>query len=472
MARIAVVDDKDVMRESLIESLRRQQHEVRGFEAPGAALEALRRESFDVIVSDLKMPDMDGIEMLRQLRDAGVDTPLILMTAYATVQTAVEAMRQGAFDYIQKPFETDEIAVLVERAAQVSRLRGENEALRATLGEIQGAVELVGSCERTGEVRTQISKVAASQATVLIHGESGTGKELVARAIHVAGPRASRPMLSLNCAALSPTLLESELFGHERGAFTGADRLRKGRFELADGGTLLLDEISELPLALQAKLLRVLQEREYERVGSSVTRRTDVRVIATTNRDLQEWVTRKRFREDLFYRISVLPIRLPALRERREDVSELVRFYLEKIARREGKRAPQPSPKAMMVLQSYHWPGNVRELVNVCERAVALCQGGVLEASVLETWLSGETVMADFPDMRRMRPGHMMEDMERELIERTLVTFNGHREKTAKALGIGVRTLGMKLKQWREQAAAAAARQVAETPEAAPRRAG
>jgi DNA-binding NtrC family response regulator len=461
MAKVCVLDDKDVMRDSLIESLRRQQHDVTGYADPAELLAAVRRESFEVIVSDLKMPGMDGIELLKALREAGVETPLILMTAFATVATAVEAMKLGAFDYIQKPFEMDEIVLLVERAAQVHRLRGENEALRTTVSDWNDGVELVGSSCAMRDVRDQIARVAASQATVLISGESGTGKELVARAIHAASPRRDRPMLCLNCAALSPTLLESELFGHERGAFTGADRVRKGRFELADGGTLLLDEISELPLPLQAKLLRVLQEREFERVGSSATRRCDVRVIATTNRDLQDWVARKRFREDLFFRISVLPIRLPGLRQRREDVSELVRHFLERIARREGRRVPQASPRAMMVLQNYHWPGNVRELFNVCERAVALCQGGMIEASMIESWLGPETIVADAPDLRRLRPGHMMEDMERELIERTLVTFNGHREKTARALGIGVRTLGMKLKQYREQAAAAAARAAA-----------
>lgn len=471
MAKVCVLDDKDVMRESVVESLRRQQHEVSAFGDPAALLEAVRRESFEVIVSDLKMPGMDGIELLKTLRDAGVETPLILMTAFATVATAVEAMRLGAFDYIQKPFEMEEIAMLVDRAAQVQRLRGENEALRATLTDWQDSVELVGGSQAMGDVREQIARVATSQATVLITGESGTGKELVARAIHSSSSRAGRPMLCVNCAALSPTLLESELFGHERGAFTGADRMRKGRFELADGGTLLLDEISELPLALQAKLLRVLQEREFERVGSSASRRTDVRVIATTNRDLQDWVARKRFREDLYFRISVLPIRLPPLRQRREDTQELVRHFLDRIARREGRRVPQASPRAMVVMQNYHWPGNVRELFNVCERAVALCQGGMIEASMIESWLGPETILTESPDLRRLRPGHMMEDMERELIERTLVTFNGHREKTARALGIGVRTLGMKLKQYREQAAAAASRAVAEEATAT-RRAG
>jgi transcriptional regulator with GAF, ATPase, and Fis domain len=259
-------------------------------------------------------------------------------------------------------------------------------------------------------------------------------------------------MMCVNCAALSPALLESELFGHERGAFTGADKLRKGRFELASGGTLLLDEISEVPLPVQAKLLRVLQEREFERVGSSSTIRADVRVIATTNRDLADWVSRRRFREDLFFRVSVLPLALPPLRDRREDIPELVEHFLRQNARREGREPKMMTPEVVGLLENYHWPGNVRELQNICERAVVLCQDERIDVGLIEPWLSAETRTDVL--CRQMRPGHMLEDMERALIEQTLVRFNGHREKTAKALGMGVRTLGMKLKKWREDAAA------------------
>ncbi|OQZ06991.1 MAG: hypothetical protein B6D36_02240, partial [Planctomycetes bacterium UTPLA1] len=255
-------------------------------------------------------------------------------------------------------------------------------------------------------------------------------------------------------------------FGHERGAFTGADKLRKGRFELADGGTLLLDEISEVSVPVQSKLLRVLQERAFERVGSSMTQMVDVRVIVTTNRDLTDWVARRRFREDLFFRVSVLPVTLPPLRDRREDIPELVDYFLRRIARREGREARKISARALSVMETYHWPGNIRELENICERAVVLCQEEQLDAPMIEPWLA--TNFGGQESGRPMRPGHMMEDMERSLIEQTLVRFNGHREKTAKALGIGVRTLGMKLKKWREEAAAAAV--TAE--QAAARRAG
>ncbi|MBN2563525.1 MAG: sigma-54-dependent Fis family transcriptional regulator [Phycisphaerae bacterium] len=451
MARVCIIDDQEVMRDSLADILGAQGHEATAYADPHHALREVSSSRFDTIVSDLKMPGMDGIELLRALRSRGVETPFVLMTAYASVPTAVEAMKVGAFDYIQKPFEADQIGLVVDRAVTMGRLRGENEALRASLHDLEGNSELVGSGRAMRQVRSQIDRVARSQATVLIQGESGTGKELVARAIRAASPRSGGPMMCVNCAALSPTLLESELFGHERGAFTGADKLRKGRFELAMGGTLLLDEISEVPLPLQAKLLRVLQEREFERVGSSSTMHADVRVIATTNRDLSDWVSRRRFREDLFFRVSVLPMLLPPLRDRREDIPELVDYFLRRITRREGRGPTKMAPPALNLLANYHWPGNVRELQNVCERAVVLCQDETIDNSLIEPWLSAETTIENVS--RPVRPGHLMEDMERALIEKTLLRFNGHRVKTAKALGIGVRTLGMRLKRWREEAA-------------------
>jgi DNA-binding NtrC family response regulator len=457
MARVCIIDDKDVMRDSLRDILTVAGHDVTTYAEPQQALREIAPSRFEVIVSDLKMPGVDGIELLRALRTRGVDTPFVLMTAYATVQNAVEAMKLGAFDYIQKPFEAEAIGLVVQRAVSIGRLRGENDALRTSIRDLEGDVELVGSGRAMCGVRTQLERVARSHATVLIQGESGTGKELVARAIHAASPRADAPFLAVNCAALSANLLESELFGHERGAFTGADKQRKGRFELAQGGTLLLDEISEVPIPVQAKLLRVLQEHEFERVGSSVTQSVDVRVIVTTNRDLTDCVARRRFREDLFFRVSVLPVELPPLRDRRDDIPELVEYFMRRIGRREGGEAKRVTPRCMSLMQNYHWPGNVRELQNITERAAVLCQETQVDAPMIEPWLARP---ADEHGLGRpLRPGHMMEDMERALIEQTLVRFNGHREKTAKALGIGVRTLGMKLKKWREEAAAAAAMQ-------------
>ena len=452
MARVCVVDDKELIRESLAETLSREDHQVTAFADPVEALDAIRGGGFDLVISDLKMPRMDGISLIREMRSSQCETPTIVMTAYATVATAVEAMKLGAFDYIQKPFEADAINLQVDRALQHARLRQENEALRTSLNDLRETRPLVGDSEVMVQLRERITRIAESDATVLISGESGTGKELVARAIHGQSRRADRALLCLNCAALSGNLLESELFGHERGAFTGADRLRKGRFELAHCGTLLLDEISEMALPLQAKLLRVLQEGEFERVGSSVTRRADVRVIATTNRSLGDWVAKKRFRSDLFYRLNVLPVVVPPLRERVADVPQLVRHFFERGARREGRSPLRVEQTAMSLLQRYSWPGNVRELENLCERAAVLVSDGVVTSGLIDSWISGGVQPAE--EFTNLRYGRMLEDAERQLIERTLGRCNGHRANTAKALGIGVRTLGMKLKQWREEAAA------------------
>ena len=450
MAQVCVVDDKEILRESLAAALEREDHRVTPFGDPVEALEAIRKNGFDLVLADLKMPRMDGLTLIREIRNAGCDVPIIMMTAYATVSTAVEAMRLGAYDYLQKPFEADTVAVVVDRTLEHARLRRENEALRTSIDDLRKRRTLVGSGRAMTTLREKLDRVAAGQATVLITGESGTGKELVASYIHRASPRADRPFLCLNCAALSANLLESELFGHERGAFTGADRTRKGRFELADGGTLLLDEISEMALPLQAKLLRVLQENEFERVGSSTTRRIDVRVMATTNRDLEEWVARKRFRDDLYYRLNVLPVSVPPLRDRVEDLPVLTEYFLNRAAGENGSETLQVAPDAAALLARYRWPGNVRELENWCRRAVTLCRGSVLTVELIAPWLRPD---APSPEgFGSLREGRMLEDMERRLIEQTLTKFDGHRARTAKALGMGVRTLGMKLKQWREEA--------------------
>ena len=450
MGRICVIDDQALLRESLTAALQREDHEVTAFADPVEALQRVAAGAFDAVVTDLKMPRLDGVGLLRELRAGGSEVPVVLMTAYGTVDTAVEAMNLGAYDYIQKPFEADEICLLVDRAIQHGRLQRQNEALRRSLADWHESHRLIGRSEAIAHVRRQIEQVAASHATVLVTGESGTGKELVARAVHAAGPRASQAMLCLNCAALSGELLASELFGHERGAFTGADRTRKGRFELADGGTLLLDEISEISMSLQAKLLRVLQERQFERVGSSVTRTVDVRVIATTNRNLREWIAAKRFRDDLYFRLSVLPIHLPPLRDRREDIELLVDYFAERLGRREGRRRLRFSREAVDLLRQYDWPGNVRELENVCERACVLADASTVTAEMIAPWLAGVGRQAEHK-LGPLRPGHLIEDAERDLIEQMLAKFNGHRQRTAEALGIGVRTLTLKLKKYRQE---------------------
>ena len=452
MACICVIDDQALIRDSLQATLTSQDHKAYAFDNAQVALTELRQRSFDVVITDLRMPSMDGVALLREMRRLGLDIPVILMTAYASVSTAVEAMKLGAFDYIQKPFNADEVAILVERALRERCLVRDNEVMQRTIEDLEADRKLVGTAPAMRPVLEKLQRVAQSSATVLITGESGTGKELLARAVHTASPRAEQPMLCVNCAALSPTLLESELFGHEKGAFTGADRTRKGRFELADGGTLLLDEVSEIAPPLQAKLLRVLQEREFERVGSSITRRVDVRVIATTNRDLRDWAAKARFREDLYYRLSVLPIEVPSLRERREDIPLMLDHFVARICSREGRERPRFTHDAVTLLSDYAWPGNVRELQNLCERVCVLESGREVSPDTLRPLLIGPIKTASAPaEGLRYRDGHILADAEQQLIVRTLERFDGHREKTARALGIGLRTLGLKLKKWREE---------------------
>ncbi len=453
MASVCVIDDQVLLRDSLTQTLTAQEHQVVAFADAQEALLQIRQRPFDIILTDLRMPGMDGVELLREMRRLGLDIPVLLMTAHASIQTAVEAMKLGAFDYIQKPFEADQIGILIERAIRESRMVRENEVMKRTIEDLDLHRVLIGNAPAMKPVLDKIQRVAQSSATVLITGESGTGKELIARAIHAASPRNAASMLACNCAALSPTLLESELFGHEKGAFTGADRLRKGRFELADGGTLLLDEVSEIDTALQAKLLRVLQEREYERVGSSITRRIDVRVIATTNRNLREWSAKARFREDLYYRLSVLPIEVPPLRQRSEDVPLLLDHFVQQTASREGRPRPEFNGDAIQLLCEYGWPGNVRELQNLCERVCVLEAGNTVGPDTIRPLLAGpiQVASAPQPTAASYRDGQLLADAERDLIMKTLRRFNGHRERTATALGIGLRTLGLKIKKWREE---------------------
>jgi len=449
MARILIVDDQEMMRDSLQATLVREGHEVIAATDAATALASLAGSGrFDLVITDLKMPRLTGIELLQESKRLRPDLSVVVMTAFATVGTAVEAMKLGAYDYIQKPFDGDQIRLLVDRTLEHSRLVKENQALRR-MTESPAPRPLLGTGPAMQDVMKKIELVGRSNATVLVFGESGTGKEMVARALHLASPRRERPFLAVNCAALSENLLESELFGHEKGSFTGADRLRRGRFELADGGTILLDEISEIAAGLQAKLLRVLQENQFERVGSSFTQQVDVRVIATTNRDLHSAVQAGKFRQDLYYRLNVVPIELPPLRDRGEDIPELCRGFLHAIARRQNIAFRHIEPEAIRLLQKYHWPGNVRELQNIIERACVLeNDAGVIRAATIEPWLR----------MRDRLPsdalaGRTMADIEKQVIMSALERFKGHRIRTASALGIGVRTLGMKLKKWRQEVA-------------------
>lgn len=448
MAKILIVDDQEMMRDSLAGTLVREGHDVVASGDPHQAIARLSNARFDLLITDLKMPRMTGIELLVEAKKLRPDMPVVLMTAFASVQTAVEAMKLGAYDYIQKPFDGEEIKLLVDRTLEHSRLKLENQAYRA-MAEISTPRPLIGASEVMADVKKKIDLVGRSNATVLVRGESGTGKEVVARAIHFASERREKPFLAVNCAALSENLLESELFGHEKGAFTGADKVRRGRFELADGGTLLLDEISEIAPPLQAKLLRVLQESAFERVGSSMTQEVDVRVVATTNRDLEKCVEDKTFREDLFYRLNVVPIDLPPLRQRPDDVPDLARHFLSLVAKKDNRPYRHIEPEAVRVLQKYHWPGNVRELQNIIERAHVLeIDPGLIRAGTIEPWLVGRGPAAGSGGTDLS--GQPLADIEKRVILTTLQKFKGHRVKTAGALGIGVRTLGMKLKKWRD----------------------
>jgi DNA-binding NtrC family response regulator len=449
MARILVCDDEEMIRDPLAATLVREGHEVVAVGDGPAALERLAGQRFDLLMTDVKMPRMTGIELLAESRKLRPEMPVVVMTAFGTIETAVEAMKLGAYDYVQKPFDAEKAMRVVEKALELGRLVRDNVRLRALAEAVIEPRPLIGSGAAMEEVRAKIEKVAASSATILVRGESGTGKELVARAIHLASERKDRPFLAVNCAALSENLLESELFGHEKGAFTGADKLRRGRFELADGGTLLLDEISEIAPGLQAKLLRVLQESQFERVGSSVTQQVDVRVVATTNRDLEKEVDAGKFRGDLYYRLNVVPIDLPPLRERAEDIPELCRHFLHQISRREKKAFRHIEPDAVRALQKYSWPGNVRELQNIIERAGVLeSDPAVIRAGTIEPWLK---VRPGIGENGESIAGKPLAEVEKQVILRTLQAFKGHRMKTAHALGIGVRTLGMKLKKWKEE---------------------
>ncbi len=432
MSRILVVDDEAILRDAMTEALRRAGHGVESFDSGRPALDLFARESFDLLITDLKMPGMDGLAVLEEAKRLAPDVPVVVVTAHGTVEVAVGAMKKGAYDFIIKPFKLDELEFLAARALEHRNLSAENEVLKARVAEAPEAA-VWGPSSR--DLHELLQRAAQSDATVLITGESGTGKEVAARTLHQLSPRRAAPYLAVNCAALSAGLLESELFGHEKGAFTGADKLRKGRFELAEGGTLLLDEVSEIEPGLQAKLLRVLQERVFERVGSSQLRRANVRVVATTNRSLPEEVAKGGFRQDLYYRLNVLPVWLKPLRERRDEIPLLVEHFLKPHRKR-------VTAGGLKRLEAYDWPGNVRELGNILERAAVLSAGEEISGDLIAPWLEGQ---ARAP---AATVGVPLEQIERRAIEETLAANGGNREKSARILGISSRTLRDKLKKW------------------------
>ncbi len=446
--QVLVVDDHVAARNSVADVLRHVGYQVTGSSSASEALGILDRKEFQVIITDLQMPGMDGLEFIRQIHHRRLLAQVIMVTAHATIASAVEAMRYGAFDYLEKPFNATQLEATVHRALERGQLLlpEENDAeSQINAGEIPG---LVGNSRAMQELRNRLAQVAHTEETVLICGESGTGKELVARAIHRLSKRAKGPLVSLNCPALSPQLAESELFGHRRGAFTGADDDRIGRFETAENGTILLDEITEIDLVLQAKLLRVLQERTFERVGCSKTRAADVRILASTNRDLTKEIAAGRFRQDLYYRLAVVPLVLPPLRERDDDVHSLTDYFLYRAAKRLDRPACKLANEARDLFAAYHWPGNVRELENIVTRACVLNDGRPISAIELRPWLEQPENIVDYHKPAALPIGTTLEDMERQMIVATLEHFQGHRARTAEALGIGVRTLSGKLRAY------------------------
>ncbi len=443
-ARVLVVDDEPSARSGLEKLLRQEGYTVDIAADGAAALARFAEAPADVVVTDLKMPRMDGIELLTQLRLQDPDLPVIVCTAFGDVSIAVQAMRVGAEDFLTKPIEFDVLAVAIERALERREIRVEAENLRRQLRERdgEGLQGLLGASPAMQKVYRVARQVAGSRATVLITGESGTGKGELARAIHALSPRAKQPFISLHCASLAETLLESELFGHEKGSFTGADKRRIGRFEQANGGTLFLDEIGEIPMATQIKLLHVLQERTFERVGGNDTVHVDVRVIAATNRDLAADVRDKRFREDLYYRLNVVHIEMPLLRLRGGDIFVLAGHFLRKFAQENHKRVDGFTEAARTKILGYRWPGNVRALENAVERAVVLCDGALIDEQDLPFESS--------PDVQSTLriPGSTMAEIERHAILTTLDAADGSTTKAAELLDISVRTIQYRLHEY------------------------
>jgi two-component system nitrogen regulation response regulator NtrX len=443
--RILVVDDEPDIRRLVQEILEDEGYHVRVAEDAARARKAVDAERPDLVLLDIWLPDTDGITLLKEWSGGGrPEMPVVMMSGHGTVETAVEATRLGAYDFVEKPVSLGKLLVTCKRALQAEHLRLENLHLRRGLGT---ASELVGSSETMRRLRDTIARVAATDAWVLITGEAGSGKAVAARYLHRRSNRADQPFVEISLGAIPAAAITTQLFGSEHeGVVT------PGSFEQASGGTLLLDEVSEIDRGLQAKLLRVLQEHEFERVGSSVTRRVDVRVIATTNRDLRDWAARAKFREDLYYRLSVLPIEVPPLRERREDIPLLLEAFVSRISAREGRERPQLTSETVTLLTEYSWPGNVRELQNLCERVCVLEAGREVGPNVIRPLLTGPIKSASMPvEKVQYRDGQILADAERHLIMRTLRRFDGHRERTARALGIGLRTLGLKIKRWREE---------------------
>ncbi len=442
MIRVLIIDDEPNVREGLKEALSPDRYSVETAPDAEAGLRKIGREHYSLIVTDLRMPGAaDGFDVLREAKERDPATAVIVITAYGTIEGAVEAMKLGAQDFLSKPVDIKHFRVLVEKAVSNRNVAIENRELRARLKLERGGQTILAGSPSMRRVLETLLQVAPSGATVLLQGESGTGKELAARAIHENSPRRDRAFVTINCGALPESLFESEVFGHEAGAFTGASGLRKGVFEQADGGTLFLDEVTEIPLKNQVDLLRVLQEGEIRRVGSDQTRKVDVRIVAATNREPKELVAEGRFREDLYYRLSVIPVVLPPLRERREDIPPLCELFLKEFSLRYEKRPKSLTPSAVEILTAYYWPGNIRQLRNKMERLVITCPGDTITARDLP----GELKASPRPPTYNLADN--VSRVERDVIEQALEEVGGRREKAAELLGVSLRTLQYKIKK-------------------------
>ncbi len=449
MSSILVVEDKDSLRRMLADALVAKGHEVEVARNGNSAIEKTKETRYDLVLTDLRLPEMDGLQVLEAVKENDPETQVIVMTAYGTVETAVEAMRKGAYDFLTKPFDPDHLGVLIDRALENRRLIAENSLLRQELADKIGYNRIIGGSPAMLEVEKLVKKVAASETTVLFLGESGTGKELFAAGVHYLSQRRDKPYITINCAAIPRELLENELFGSEQGAFTSSHKLKLGKFEIADGGTVFLDEIGDLDMALQAKLLRFLQEKTFERLGGTKQISVNVRVIAATNVDLKQAIAEKRFREDLYYRLSVFPISVPPLRDRREDVTKLAEYFVQKYCNEMSKPVKKLSQESLKLMDRYHWPGNVRELENTVERAVILCEGRYINPEHL-------AIRVRTDDEIRLREGAGLKEIgqhaqmiaERAAIMRVLSETRGNKGKTAEILKIDYTTLFEKLKRY------------------------
>ncbi len=448
---IYVVEDNETMRLGIMESLRREKYQVIDFDNAPAALEKFRQKPAPIVIADLKMEPMDGLELLNHIKNMAPNTQVLMISAYGSVEVAVQAMQNGAADFLTKPFSPEELRLrvknLVERIKQnkkIETLEEQNLLLQQDLG--MHFRELIGHSKPMQEVFAVIEKVAKEETSILIKGESGTGKELVARAIHTRSPRKDKPFIRVNCGALNENLLESELFGHEKGAFTGAIKQKKGRFELAHEGTLFLDEIGDISPAMQIKLLRVLQEKEFERVGGEETLRVDVRIISATNQNLEQLMEVGKFREDLYYRLSVIPVKLPSLRERKEDIPLLANHFLKKFERESRKVNFQIDPAGIELLKQYPWPGNIRELENLIERLVVISPQPVISAELIGRHV-GKTV-THFATLENLPLEDALYQFEKNLIQQALKDSGGIKNKAAKRLGLKTSTLYYKMEKF------------------------